>query len=67
MQPQSKPLLNRQFDLGEEKKTMWPLLVKIVTLTEEENKMNAFYATLWLQVKDVNMHIWEREKYKHMS
>lgn len=42
---------------------MWPFLVKTVTVTEE-NEMNVFYLTLWLQVKYANIHIWEKKKYK---
>lgn len=43
------------------------ILVQTVTLTEEENKMKAFFSTLWSQGTYLNVHVWERKKYKHTA
>lgn len=43
------------------------ILVQTVTLTEEENKMTAFFSTLWSQATYLNVHIWERKKHKHIA
>lgn len=52
---------------GRGREDLLAILVQTVTLTEEENKMKAFFSTLWSQGTYLNVHVWERKKYKHTA